>query len=85
MAGSGFSRGSRATASPDPLLRHLLEDRALATAFQPVFGFGEGAILGYEALVRGPAGTALHEPARLPPRPEIRPGGHCKICDHGGH
>ena len=38
-------------------LRRVIEDRNLATVFQPIFGFREGRIVGYEALVRGPAGS----------------------------
>ncbi len=46
-------------------LRRLLEDKTLATVFQPIFGFQEGRMLGYEALVRGPRGSLLQTPAQL--------------------
>ena len=46
-------------------LRKLLEDRALTTVFQPIFGFREGRIIGYEALVRGPEGSLIETPAEL--------------------
>jgi EAL domain-containing protein (putative c-di-GMP-specific phosphodiesterase class I) len=46
-------------------LRKLLEDRAIATVFQPIFGFREGAVIGYEALVRGPEGSLIQSPAEL--------------------
>ena len=46
-------------------LRRVLEDRTLATVFQPIFSFREGEITGYEALVRGPRGSSLHTPAEL--------------------
>ncbi len=46
-------------------LRRVLEERTLATAFQPIFSFREGRIAGYEALVRGPRGSALQTPAEL--------------------
>jgi len=42
----------------------LLEDK-LATLFQPVFELQGRAILGYEALTRGPSGTTYHMPLRL--------------------
>ena len=42
----------------------LLEDQ-LSTLFQPVFELRRRAILGYEALTRGPSGTAYHAPLRL--------------------
>ena len=42
----------------------LLEDK-LTTVFQPVVALQGGKVLGYEALSRGPAGTAYHSPASL--------------------
>ncbi len=42
----------------------LLEDK-LATLFQPVFELAGRKVLGYEALSRGPSGTAYHMPLRL--------------------
>lgn len=46
-------------------LRAILADRALSTVFQPIFGFREGRIVAYEALVRGPADSMLQAPADL--------------------
>jgi EAL domain-containing protein (putative c-di-GMP-specific phosphodiesterase class I)/GGDEF domain-containing protein len=46
-------------------LHRVLEEKALATAFQPIFSFREGRIAGYEALVRGPRGSLLQTPAEL--------------------
>ena len=46
-------------------LRKVLDDRALSTVFQPIFGFREGRILGYEALVRGPEGSLVQTPGEL--------------------
>jgi EAL domain-containing protein (putative c-di-GMP-specific phosphodiesterase class I)/GGDEF domain-containing protein len=46
-------------------LRRVLEEKTLATVFQPIFGFREGRIIGYEALVRGPRGSLLQTPAEL--------------------
>jgi EAL domain-containing protein (putative c-di-GMP-specific phosphodiesterase class I)/GGDEF domain-containing protein len=46
-------------------LRKVLEERTLTTVFQPIFGFREGRILGYEALVRGPQGSLIETPADL--------------------
>jgi EAL domain-containing protein (putative c-di-GMP-specific phosphodiesterase class I)/GGDEF domain-containing protein len=43
----------------------VLEERRLAIVFQPIFGFREGAILGHEALVRGPEGSRVHTPQQL--------------------
>ena len=46
-------------------LRQVLEERTLATVFQPIFGFREGRIVGFEALVRGPEGSLLQTPMEL--------------------
>ncbi|HEY2630626.1 MAG TPA: GGDEF domain-containing protein [Usitatibacter sp.] len=47
------------------MIRHVLEQRSLRTVFQPIFGFRERRIIGYEALVRGPEGSPLQTPAEL--------------------
>jgi EAL domain-containing protein (putative c-di-GMP-specific phosphodiesterase class I)/GGDEF domain-containing protein len=46
-------------------LRRILETRAVTIVFQPIYAFREARILGFEALVRGPQGTALQTPAGL--------------------
>jgi len=46
-------------------VQRILADRALATVFQPIFGFREGRIIGFEALVRGPEGSMLRAPEDL--------------------
>lgn len=46
-------------------LRKLLDERSLTSVFQPIFGFREGRILGYEALVRGPEGSLIQTPGEL--------------------
>lgn len=46
-------------------LRKVLDERSLATVFQPIFGFREGRMLGFEALVRGPVGSLLQTPFEL--------------------
>ena len=47
------------------MLNEVLERRALATLFQPIFSFGEARVLGYEALVRGPEGSVVETPFEL--------------------
>jgi EAL domain-containing protein (putative c-di-GMP-specific phosphodiesterase class I)/GGDEF domain-containing protein len=42
-----------------------LDERQLATHFQPIFDFRAGRFLGYEALVRGPSGSLLETPVEL--------------------
>jgi EAL domain-containing protein (putative c-di-GMP-specific phosphodiesterase class I)/GGDEF domain-containing protein len=46
-------------------LRRVLQERAITTVFQPIFGFREGRIFGYEALVRGPEGSLIQTPFEL--------------------
>jgi EAL domain-containing protein (putative c-di-GMP-specific phosphodiesterase class I)/GGDEF domain-containing protein len=46
-------------------LRRVLAEKSLRTVFQPIFGFREGHIVGYEALVRGPEGSPLQTPTQL--------------------
>ena len=46
-------------------VRKVLDERSLSAVFQPIFSFREGRILGFEALVRGPAGSAIETPFEL--------------------
>lgn len=46
-------------------LKNVLEQRLLSTHFQPIAELERGQIIGYEALTRGPAGTALESPRAL--------------------
>ncbi|MEI7291935.1 EAL domain-containing protein [Paraburkholderia tropica] len=43
----------------------LIAQRQLRAVFQPIVDLDDGAILGYEGLVRGPAGSPLESPAAL--------------------
>jgi EAL domain-containing protein (putative c-di-GMP-specific phosphodiesterase class I) len=43
----------------------IMRERALRPVFQPIVSLGSGRVAGYEALIRGPAGTALESPAAL--------------------
>jgi len=43
----------------------LIAQRQLRAVFQPIVDFDDGAILGYEGLIRGPAGSSLETPAAL--------------------
>lgn len=47
------------------LLADILASGGLTTFFQPIRDLEDGALVGYEALSRGPAGTALETPERL--------------------
>lgn len=47
------------------LLDRLLTQGAVRTVFQPLVSLDGGAVLGYEALSRGPAGTVLETPDAL--------------------
>src|ERR1700761_3056349 len=56
-------RSSSATTAPR--IADLIARRELSAVFQPIVDFDNGAILGYEGLIRGPAGTALETPYAL--------------------
>jgi EAL domain-containing protein (putative c-di-GMP-specific phosphodiesterase class I)/GGDEF domain-containing protein len=46
-------------------LRRVLAGREISIVFQPIFGFREGRIIGYEALVRGPSDSLVCAPMDL--------------------
>ena len=46
-------------------LDEVLEKRALSVVFQPILSLADGATVGHEALVRGPAGSWLESPTAL--------------------
>ena len=48
-----------------PRIEDLIARRDLSAVFQPIIDFEDGAILGYEGLIRGPAGTSLETPFAL--------------------
>src|SRR5215470_4110079 len=43
----------------------LIAKRSLSAVFQPIVDFDGGAIIGYEGLIRGPAGSDLEAPFAL--------------------
>src|ERR1700744_92269 len=43
----------------------VLHDRLLRTGFQPIVRVESGGVVGYEALIRGPAGSILESPDAL--------------------
>ncbi|MEA4889607.1 MAG: GGDEF domain-containing protein [Clostridiaceae bacterium] len=47
------------------LLRKILDAGLITTVFQPIVSLRDASVLGYEALSRGPADTALHMPIVL--------------------
>lgn len=51
--------------STDATFLELLECADIDTAFQPIVELASGTVIGHEALVRGPAGSALERPDRL--------------------
>jgi EAL domain-containing protein (putative c-di-GMP-specific phosphodiesterase class I) len=46
-------------------LKGLLSKRALRVVWQPIVGLADRKVLGYEALIRGPAGSELEKPDAL--------------------
>src|ERR1700761_4751369 len=51
--------------SAAPSIEDLIARRDLSAVFQPIVDFDDGAILGYEGLIRGPAGSPLETPFAL--------------------
>ena len=52
----------------DGMLSHLneiIEHRQLTALFQPIVDLGNGDIVGYEGLIRGPSDSPLHSPLSL--------------------
>ena len=52
----------------DGMLAHLneiIEHRQLTALFQPIVDLGNGDIVGYEGLIRGPSDSPLHSPLSL--------------------
>lgn len=48
-----------------PTIAECLEQQRLRPVFQPIGSLATGEVLGYEALIRGPAGTPLESPLAL--------------------
>ncbi len=59
------ARASPFTGEAPARIDEVIEARAISVVFQPVVDLALGAPVGYEALVRGPAGTWLEPPAAL--------------------
>jgi diguanylate cyclase (GGDEF)-like protein len=43
----------------------ILKQRSLSAVFQPIIGFSESQMIGFEGLVRGPVNTPFHTPTSL--------------------
>ena len=46
-------------------LRQIIEKEEILSVFQPIVSLRDGSVLGYEALSRGPKGTAMESPDML--------------------
>ncbi len=46
-------------------LQDILKQRDLSALFQPIMDIASGTFLGFEGLIRGPANSPLHSPAKL--------------------
>jgi len=49
----------------EPIISRLIESCALKALFQPIVRLSDGAVIGHEGLIRGPAGGALESPVAL--------------------
>jgi EAL domain-containing protein (putative c-di-GMP-specific phosphodiesterase class I)/GGDEF domain-containing protein len=47
------------------LLYGIIEQRRIATLFQPIVNLHGRVVMGFEGLIRGPADTSLHSPTKL--------------------
>ena len=54
-----------ASAARVPGVRDVIGRQLVRTVFQPIVDLGTDAVVGYEALSRGPAGSALESPGAL--------------------
>jgi EAL domain-containing protein (putative c-di-GMP-specific phosphodiesterase class I) len=59
-----MARSNRGATVEDEFER-VLHDRLLRTVFQPIVRVETGAVVGYEGLIRGPAGSILESPDAL--------------------
>ena len=62
MSTPGVSHPSPTTVED---FRRVLDERAVQPLFQPLIDLESRHVLGYEALARGPMGSALESPAAL--------------------
>ena len=53
------------TADTQALLKTILEQRSLTAVFQPILDLNNGQFIGFEGLIRGPAGGPLQSPFDL--------------------
>ncbi len=58
-------RESHRDVSWEAELRRIIAESAVTTVFQPVVDLGSGAVVGYEALSRGPSGGEFESPRAL--------------------
>ena len=58
-------RWRRAEATRGAELRRIIREAEVSTVFQPVVNLGTGAIVGYEALARGPKDSGFEMPAAM--------------------
>ena len=63
--GADEVRRSRTKTVRDSRLAEVLESGDLRAVYQPLIELASGDVVGYEALIRGPAGSPLESPAEL--------------------
>ncbi len=65
FAARRFGKPGSPPSSEASALGRLLAGRGLRTSFQPIIDLGTDTVVGFEALIRGPAGTSLERPERI--------------------
>src|SRR5215475_15314492 len=63
--GSAMADDSNHVAVVEEEFDRVLRDRLLRTVFQPIVNVDSEAAVGYEALIRGPAGSIMESPGAL--------------------
>ena len=63
--GIGIGLGPRVERHTHDVIDEIIDAGRIRTLFQPIVELANGAVVGFEALSRGPAGTALESPLAL--------------------
>ena len=62
---TGNGDGWASTSRREPTIAEVVAERLISAEFQPIVDLSRGETVGYEALARGPLGTAFERPAPM--------------------